>query len=532
MATVTFDPTSGTFKSDTGQVFQTHDQAAAFLNPSYTAPPTTASQQTQVGNTIGSYTPTSTATQNTAISGVGTAFSSPMPTGLTPAQQTAYQGVQKAFAPTPAPTVPSSITSATTSTVPTADFKTAQTTSPTNINSIVTTDTSGAYTMTPEQQAVQDQINTITGLNTQAAGKAAYTTEQNKAAGVPAIQGMIADYTGQLQSLKADAAAIDPRLRQGASDRGVTTPVLSAQETVLQRANAVKALGVAALLDAANGSLASARYKVEQAVADKYGPIEADITARMNNLQLIMNSPQYTLAEKKQAAAQLAIQQQNAQKIADQKTEDTAIWNMSTTAATNIANFTPTEQYPTAALALKAIQESTTKEQALNIAVNTGLVKPPSASATSIVEVGGRKLLINDATGATIKDLGTATSGSTGTLSVLDVARYNELYPDAGVIAGDTETQANTKVAQLNTPEAKIRSKIVQLKEAETTYEEVVDAIKNDSTLTDKALALKIAQEVYGVSGSTANTATQPSLLSKVGNWITSTFNAIFPPQP
>lgn len=88
-------------------------------------------------------------------------------------------------------------------------------------------------------------------------------------------------------------------------------------------------------------------------------------------------------------------------------------------------------------------------------------------------------------------------------LGVLDIARYTELYPEAGVVAGDTEVQANAKVAAINTPEAKTRALIQGLKDNNVSYENVVKEIDNDTTIEDKETTKKIAQEVYGVTPET-----------------------------
>lgn len=102
--------------------------------------------------------------------------------------------------------------------------------------------------------------------------------------------------------------------------------------------------------------------------------------------------------------------------------------------------------------------------------------------------------------------LGSEKSSADKTLDVLDVARYNELYPDAGVTAGDTEAQANAKVAQSNTPEAKTRALVVAAQNAGNTYNTVVSEINNDATIKDKTTALSIAKEVYGIT----DTVTSP----------------------
>lgn len=94
-------------------------------------------------------------------------------------------------------------------------------------------------------------------------------------------------------------------------------------------------------------------------------------------------------------------------------------------------------------------------------------------------------------------------TGSEKSLSILDIQRYNDLYPDAGVIAGDTEAQAIAKVAATNTPEAKIRNTIQTIMDGGGTYEEVLAEIGDDPE------QIAIAKEVFGISDEP--TETQPS---------------------
>jgi len=90
-------------------------------------------------------------------------------------------------------------------------------------------------------------------------------------------------------------------------------------------------------------------------------------------------------------------------------------------------------------------------------------------------------------------------------LSILDIQRYNEAYPEAGVSAGDTEATANAKVAASNSPETKTRNLILGAKDAGDTYETVLADIKNSGLFTDKEAATKIAQEIFGTANQTNN---------------------------
>lgn len=82
-------------------------------------------------------------------------------------------------------------------------------------------------------------------------------------------------------------------------------------------------------------------------------------------------------------------------------------------------------------------------------------------------------------------------------LPILDISRYNELYPKANVVAGDTETIANQKIQSTYTPEAQTRDFIISAKENGNDYKTIVNEINKDTTIKDKASAIKIVDEVF-----------------------------------
>lgn len=307
---------------------------------------------------------------------VGAAFSSPPPAGLTPAQTAAYQNVQAAFAPPPPSPVPATTLNQNPTLAPVAPGSVA---SPYPVASL-TVPTVATPTLGPEQSKAQALANEIAGLRDSTVGKTAFQTEQNTKFGVDAANATVTDLGKQLTALKNEAAAIPLQLQQGAADRGVTTPVLGKQENSRLRTNAIAALGVSTLLAAAQGDLAHAQNLADKAVAEKYGPIEEAIAAKVANYNMIINSPLATLEEKKQATELLASTQAQANAVANQKTAATEIWKVATDSAQNIANFKPTAQYASASLALDAISKAPTPEAALAIAVATGMTKDVTAA--------------------------------------------------------------------------------------------------------------------------------------------------------
>lgn len=383
-------------------------------------------------------TPTTTS-QTQAIANVGTAFST-APTGLTPAQTAAYTQVQQAFAPTAIPV--SSLNSTPTALNPV----TPPTSTPYPVSSLNNTPAPTTPTLTPEQQKVQDLINTTLGLNNSTVGESAYRSQIEGQQNIPALTTSLNDYNSRLLTLQKEAAAIDPRLRQGAADAGITMPVLNERETVAMRANSIEALGVAALADTARGNLSSAQANVDRLVAEKYGPIKEQIAANMANLNLIQNSPQYTLEERKQAADMLATQEARLKTIANQEQNTKEIWNITTTAAQNGQGFTPSGVYQTLSQTLDAISKAQTKEQALQIASATGLIAPSSSSKPTILgsatggyytydPITGATTPINSPFGGTGGG-GTGTGGTGGT-STYQAGQLTTLLQSQGKTADD-----------------------------------------------------------------------------------------------
>jgi len=370
-------------------------------------------------------------------------------------------------------------------------------------------------TATTQETQQSDLIKQLQDLSNQEVGKSAYRTEQETARGIPELQKTKTDLTSQYKSLQNELQAaqlaynytIPNQMQVGAEGRGITVGGLQPLTASELRKNQIyqggitsRALGVSALLDATNGLLTSAQDKADRAVAAKYDPITEKINALTANLNLILKDPATTLAEKNRAQAQLDIQTKAKEANDLAKTNATEVWNVATSAASYIANFTPTPDYPTASVALDKISKAKTKEEALRIATETGLTIKPTEQWSTPYLMGGDYVQKNTKTGEIRTAAGAGTE--TNPLSVLDIARYNELYPDAGVIAGDTETQANQKVIKSTQPrdftDDEIRSLVSDDKTKDKTYEEVVAAINAFPTLKNKERALLIAAELYG----------------------------------
>ena len=238
--------------------------------------------------------------------------------------------------------------------------------------------------LTQSQGQAQDLINRLQGLNSSLEGRSAYQTQQNQAQGVDTAQRAITDLGAQLTGIKNEAAAIPLQLQQGAAERGVTTPLLGAQQNSRLRTNAIAALGVSTLLAAAQGQLANAQSLADKAVAQKYDPIDEQIRTATNNLNLILNSPQYDAEQKAQAQAQLEVQRQREELLASAKANESTIQKIAIEAASNINSFTP-GQYQGASQALQAIQNAGSPVEAMKIMAQSF---PPQTKLTGITSGG------------------------------------------------------------------------------------------------------------------------------------------------
>lgn len=268
---------------------------------------------------------------------------------------------------------------------------------------------------TEQEGKASSLIKKLVTQNDSLVGKSAYQQEQETKYGVPAAQANINDLTAQLTALKNEAAAIPLQLQQQAAGKAITNTVLGAQENARLRTNAIAALGVSTLLAASQGQLANAQAMADRAVKAKYDPIEEQIQANKDNLQLIIDSPETTLQEKNRALQQQALQDAKAEVTATKKADSTTIQKWAIEA---IANGAPTLD----AQAIMQIAHSSNPDLEKAFEIYSRYAKD-TAKDTQIIQLAdGRDVLIDKQTGSIIKTIGGATStggigsgdGSTG----------------------------------------------------------------------------------------------------------------------
>ncbi len=207
------------------------------------------------------------------------------------------------------------------------NFQSPQETPPFDVSNLGTqtpNQTSAYDQNTQPQQQASDLTKQIESLNQSLSGKAAFQTQQYQQQGfgtttdaqgnLVAVDPGMQDLQTQLNTLSNQAKAIPLQNQLNATGRGITAGGLAPMDTGALRNNAIQALNVQTLISARNGALGHAQMLVDIATQQKFGPQEQQLKADQANLQLIQNSPEYTNAEKKQAAQQAQIvAQQSAQ---------------------------------------------------------------------------------------------------------------------------------------------------------------------------------------------------------------------------
>lgn len=167
----------------------------------------------------------------------------------------------------------------------------------------------------PEQQA-NDLTTRLTELNNRLTGQSTYRAEQENVQGLPELQKTQTDLSSRLKALQAESLQIPLQLQQDAEGRGITAAGLRPIQDAALRRNTIQALGVSTLLEASRGNLTLAMDNVERSVAQRFDPIKEEIAAKSANLNLILNSPAYSLADKNRAQKQLAAEKQQEAQIA------------------------------------------------------------------------------------------------------------------------------------------------------------------------------------------------------------------------
>src|SRR3990167_10249827 len=346
--------------------------------------------------------------------------------------------------------------------IPSIPF-TGSTTQPTTPASTLDVPTVQKTEATPTETSIESLLKEIQTGQTALAGQETFRQEKEKEFGVVSAETTFEDMSRQLRDLQREEKAVPIAVQQEFAGRGVTKGGVAPIEAGRLREISLRSLTLSSSLDAAAGLLSSANRKVERAIKEKYGQQEEDIKIKLANLDILLKSPTLDREQKDRALAQQLNLKAQQDKIAEnKKNEEAAQKKVNDLISLNQGKITATQ--------IEDIRKLTNETDVLNYAIEKGLLTEKEEKVKAVEP-----------------------------LNILDVARYNELYPEAGVTVGDTEVQANAKIQALNTPEAKIRNLVLGAKENNNTLEDVLKEIETDNTIKDKELAKKIAQEVFGI---------------------------------
>jgi len=263
----------------------------------------------------------------------------------------------------------------------------------------------------PEGQA-SDLTKRLQELNKSLVGESTYRSQQENAAGIPDLVRTQNDLAARLTALKNEAASIPLKLEEQSAGRGITTTILGRQQEKLLRENAIQSLATSSLLEASRGNLTLAMDMVDRAVKARFDPIREEIAANKVNLDLIINSPEYTVADKNRATKQQFALDERKRSLDKAEDNQKDVYQVALEAAKNGAD----------ALTLRKIQAAKNPTEAIIFAGS--FVSTPQTETVQLSN--GADVLIDKRTGRTIKILGGPTPTTTnGTVTQNGVVTSN-----------------------------------------------------------------------------------------------------------
>jgi len=194
-----------------------------------------------------------------------------------------------------------------------------------------------AQGLTEEIAALQSQLFGEEGVS-------ATTAEAEEEQQVTEKTQTVRDLEARFNAIRRESLAIPLQLQQEAEGRGITEGGLRPLQTARLRENAIQALGTASLLEAAQGNLTTALDLADRAVAQEFDPIREQIAVKQANLQLLLDSPDFTRAEKNRAQAQLDAQNNQLLALEDAQQRKQQLGQMLIQAALNQADSSTLEQ--------------------------------------------------------------------------------------------------------------------------------------------------------------------------------------------
>lgn len=259
-------------------------------------------------------------------------------------------------------------------TTPTSNFQTSITSTPTSIAGI-TADLPKVEPAPIEKQG--DELSQrLLKINESLLGQGAFKREKETEFGVTEAQQSLDDLSTRLRDLERREKAIPIQIQQEFAGRGATQGGVAPIEAGRLRENAIEALTVSSLIDAASNRFTSAQRKVARAVEEKYGPLLEEQEIKLKNLEIIIKSPEYDRATKDRAEKQKLIEETKKNQLEAKKKEQEEIWKTAVDAAKGKAD----------SVTLEKIRGAQTKEEALALAAPFLVKQDITATAGSIEE--------------------------------------------------------------------------------------------------------------------------------------------------
>jgi hypothetical protein len=220
-----------------------------------------------------------------------------------------------------------------------------------------------AQELTETEGQVQTGMEDIAELNKQLLGESELRTEKEEEQGMPELIQTQTDLQSRIKTLAEEQKSIPLQIQQESIGRGRTAGGVAPIQTARLRENAINALSTNALLSATQGNIATAQTLIDRAVSAKYDPIREEIRIEKENLQMIIDSPQFSLEQKKRAEERKAIVDKRNAQISKDEADEKSILDI----ATQVAKFgVPME-------VLQAIRDARSPLEATAIAQSTGV---------------------------------------------------------------------------------------------------------------------------------------------------------------
>lgn len=163
------------------------------------------------------------------------------------------------------------------------------------------------------------------------AGETGYRATQETTYDLSGKKKTVNDLTNRFNGLKAQADQIPLQIQQDFTGRGATAGGVAPIQTGELRNNAIQQIGISAMLNAANGDLATAQDQVDYAVKAKFEPLKAQLAAQ--TAQLAALTPLLAREDKKRAEAQSALLDERSRLLNKAEAEQNNINSVMLTAA-------------------------------------------------------------------------------------------------------------------------------------------------------------------------------------------------------